>query len=327
MPNGRLERETEAFRKIEAQLENLPEIFEEYYYALRSEKKSYRTIEEYLKNVRLFMTYMNNTKQKDNFYVDLKPVDINKYLITLETKVVKGEVKPTSSSYRASNWYALNSFFEFLVDNKYIDYNPVSKKSRPKNTDNPSVTYLSEAEIKKMMENIKADAKESMMNRDLCIFVLGVTTGLRVAAIIQMNIEDIDFQNGVIHVIEKRNKSFDVRFGDTLRALLIDWINDRKKYFPEAKTNALFVSQYKDRISYDAVRKLMIKYSNGATTKCVRPHVMRHSCATNLYEKTGDIYLCASQLHHSNVTTTQRYAEISDKSMQKATSILDDIVK
>ena len=38
------------------------------------------------------------------------------------------------------------------------------------------------------------------------------------------------------------------------------------------------------------------KYSKGVTDKHVTPHVMRHSCATNLYEKTGDIYLCSKQL-------------------------------
>lgn len=54
---------------------------------------------------------------------------------------------------------------------------------------------------------------------------------------------------------------------------------------------------------------------------------MRHTCATNLYEKTGDIYLTSAQLHHSSVKTTQRYAEISDETKAKATSILDKLVK
>lgn len=327
MPNGRLEKETVIFHKIEKQLHELPNIFEEYYYSLRSEKKSYRTIQEYLKAVRLFMHYITNGTNNDSFYVGLKTRDINRYLITLETKIVHGEMKSTSSGYRANNWYALNSFFDFLKDNKYIDTNPVSKKTRPKNTDNPSVTYLTEKEINDMIESIKEKAPKSMVNRDLCIFILGVTTGLRVAAITQINIEDVDFDNRVIRVIEKRNKSFNIILGETICVLLKNWMEDRKKYFFDADTNALFVSQYKKRISYDAVRKLMIKYADGVTTKNVTPHVMRHTCATNLYEKTGDIYLCSAQLHHSNVTTTQRYAEISDKSMQKAANILDDIIK
>ena len=72
----------------------------------------------------------------------------------------------------------------------------------------------------------------------------------------------------------------------------------------------------------------MIKnYSNGITDKNVTPHVMRHSCATNLYEKTGDIYLCSRQLRHKNVTTTQRYAEISKEKEKIARDILDGLFK
>jgi site-specific recombinase XerD len=70
----------------------------------------------------------------------------------------------------------------------------------------------------------------------------------------------------------------------------------------------------------------MEKYTKGITDKKVTPHVMRHSCATNLYEKTGDIYLCARQLHHKNVSTTQRYAELSKDRQTKAANILDDMI-
>ena len=73
------------------------------------------------------------------------------------------------------------------------------------------------------------------------------------------------------------------------------------------------------------MKDLIDKYCD-VVDKHVTPHVMRHSCATNLYERTGDIYLCAGQLHHKNVTTTQRYAELSNEKQKKATSILDDMI-
>ena len=171
------------------------------------------------------------------------------------------------------------------------------------------------------------EAKETMVNRDLCIVMLGVTTGLRVAAITQINIEDIDFNNGTIHVIEKMNKSFDVIVGKNLMEVLKSWICDRQKYFGNVNTNALFISQFGRRISYDAVRKLLIKYADGITDKNITPHCLRHTCATNLYEKTGDIYLASAQLHHSNVNTTMRYAEISNNKMKSANDVLDGLVQ
>lgn len=326
MSNGRLEKETIEFAKIEEKLKTLPQIFTDYYYTMRAEKKSYSTLREYIMAINSFMNYICKDNSNDEFYKSVNAMDINKYMISLETKKVGNKTKSTSSAFRAAQWYALNSFFEFLVDTDKISGNPMPKKSRPKITDNASVTYLTEEEVSGIIENIKDTARDNMVNRDLCLFMLGVTTGLRVSAILQINMEDIDMEKGVIHVIEKRSKVFDVILGKKAKKILKAWIIDREKYFKDADTNALFISQTNQRMSYDAVRKLLLKYSEGVTSKNVTPHVMRHTCATNLYEKTGDIYLASAQLHHSNISTTQRYAEISNKKLKHAASVLDDMI-
>lgn len=326
MSNGRLEKETIAFAKIEEKLKFLPKVFSDYYYTMRAEKKSYSTISEYIISINLFMNYITGEKNSEDFYKNITTMDINKYMISLETKQIGDETKPTSSSFRARQWYAINSFFEFLTETKVIDSNPISKKSRPKNTDNPSVTFLTENEITGIIANIKNNSNSATVNRDLCIFIMGVTTGLRVSAILQINIEDVDIENGVIHVVEKRNKTFDVIIGSKLKKILKKWIHDRNEHFENVETNALFISRIGKRLSYESTREMIAKYAKGVTDKKVTPHVMRHTCATNLYEKTGDIYLASAQLHHSNISTTQRYAEMSNKKMKQAASILDDLV-
>ena len=98
------------------------------------------------------------------------------------------------------------------------------------------------------------------------------------------------------------------------------------KYFDAENIDALFVSQENRRLNARTVKDLMDKYTEGVVDKKVTLHVMRHSCATNLYEKTGDIYLCAKQLHHKNVSTTQRYAELSRDRQKTAANILDGII-
>lgn len=325
MSNGRLEKETIAFEKMEKKLKTLPHIFTEYYYTMRAEKKSYTTLDKYIIAINLFMRYITHDNPNEEFYKSVTAMDVNKYMISLETKKVGGKTRQTSSSFRATQWYAINSFFEFLSDTGKMNGNPVPKKSRPKITDNPSVMYLTKEEVGAIINNIKDNAPESIMNRNLCLFILGVTTGLRISAIIQINIEDIDFEKNVIHIVEKRNKTFDVIIGKKTKKIIKDWIADRNKYFKDVKTNALFVSQYNNRISYDSAKRILETYAD-VVNKKVRPHVMRHTCATNLYEQTGDIYLTATQLHHSNVTTTQRYAEISNKKLKQAASTLDDLV-
>jgi len=142
MSNGRLEKETIAFARMEEKLKTLPKIFTEYYYTMRAEKKSCTTLDKYIIAINLFMKYVTEDNPSEDFYKSVTSMDINKYMISLETKIVGGRKKQTSSSFRATQWYALNSFFEFLNENGKISGNPVPKKSRPKITDNPSVTYL-----------------------------------------------------------------------------------------------------------------------------------------------------------------------------------------
>ena len=76
MSNGRLERETIEFAKVENKLKSLPEIFTEYYYTLRAEKKSYRTIEEYINSVKNFMEYITKGEFNEIFYRNISTMDV-----------------------------------------------------------------------------------------------------------------------------------------------------------------------------------------------------------------------------------------------------------
>ena len=177
-----------------------------------------------------------------------------------------------------------------------------------------------------MLHNVEERANDWFKNRDLCLLKLGFSTGLRQSALLQIDISDIDFVHNQIKVTEKGDYDNYIMFGENLKKQLFAWLEDRKKYFGKYATDALFVSQVGKRMSPDMLAKLVTKYAKGATDKHVTPHVMRHSCATNLYEKTGDIYLCARQLNHKNVSTTQRYAEISKEKQKEAVNILDDLI-
>lgn len=323
--SGRLEKENNLKRKIENRLANTPSIVEEYYYSLVGSGKSYDTAYRYINYVISFINFTFKDNSNEEFYLKVKPLHINKYIASLRNKQVNGKAERTSDSIRAVQWSALNSFFQFLVPD-YISSNPVENTVRPKMKDNPKVTYLTPEEIAKVMANIENNAQKRFKNRDLCILKLGFSTGLRISAIVQIDINDVDLKQNCIRVTEKGDYDNYVMFGDNLKKQIMAWLKDREEYFPNCNSSALFVSQVNQRISDDAVAEMLTKYSNGATDKHVTPHVMRHSCATNLYEKTGDIYLCSRQLNHKNVSTTQRYAELSKEKQKMAANILDDMI-
>lgn len=323
--SGRYEKEMDLERKIKNRLANVPPIIGEYYYSLIGAGKSYDTAYRYINYIIAFLNFTFKGSCDDQFYLKVKPVHINKYISSLRTKEVNGKVERTSDSIRGVHWSALNSFFQFLVPD-YLQSNPVENTTRPKVKDNPKVTYLTPEEITGILDNVSANAQGRFKNRDLCLLKLGFSTGLRVSAIVQIDVDDVDLKHNQIRVTEKGDYDNYVLFGENLKAQIVLWLKDREKYFSNCESRALFVSQLGQRISDDMVGEILKKYSKGVTDKKVTPHVMRHSCATNLYEKTGDIYLCAKQLHHKNVSTTQRYAELSKEKQKKAANILDGMI-
>lgn len=323
--SGRYEKDMAYENKTKKRLNGQPAVLTEYYYSLIGAGKSYGTAYNYICNIIKFLNFTYEDGCPDDFYLNIKASHINKYISSLRVQISKGEVKPTSDSMRTVQWSTLNSFFQFLVP-EYINENPVAHTQRPKMKDNPNVTYLTKKEISKLLKYVEKNAADKFRNRDLCLFKLGFTTGLRVSAIVQIDIDDIDFKNNQIKVTEKGDRDEYVMFNDQVKAQLLLWLEDREKYFSDCNTKALFVSNHNKRLSTDRVGELITKYTEHITDKHVTPHVMRHSCATYLYEKTGDIYLCASQLHHKNVATTQRYAEISNSRKQEATNTLGNLI-
>ena len=323
--SGRHEKEAMLDTRVKRNLYGKPEILTEYYYSLIGSGKSYDTAYRYINAVLEFVEFVFGNEVEDNFYEKVKSVHINKYITSLRTRKINGKVKRTSDSIKTVKWSAINSFFQFLVP-EYIDDNPVINTQRPKMKDNPEVTYLTPEEISALLNNVNKLARKEIKNRDLCILKIGFSTGLRISAIVQIDIDDIDFQNNRIRVTEKGDYDKYVMFGENLKEQLKLWIADRNKYFSDCNINALFVSQKRSRISAMRVSEMLTQYAAGVTDKHVTPHVMRHSCATNLYEQTGDIYLCAKQLNHKNVSTTQRYAELSSAKQKAAANILDNLI-
>ena len=324
--NGKLEKMIKADKKMMAKLKNQPPILTDFYYDMKDEDKSYTTINNYVDHVIHFMKFVTGDRYKREFYKNVTSTDIKKYMNSIKRKEVDGEVVEVGDEIRAARWSSLNAFFNFLKSNSYVEESPMENTKRPKAKVEHVVTYLTEEEIDAMLNKVKEEATPMFVNRDLCIISIGLTTGLRVSAICNINVNDIDFNTNRIKVVEKGNKTRYIKFGDKTKNKIENCIKDREKYFSDAETDALFVSRNGNRIPTSMVGVLISKYTEGITSKHITPHKLRASCATNLYQKTGDLLLTSKVLGHENMQTTKRYAAVADKSMDKATQILDDLV-
>lgn len=322
---GRLEKEDFARVKMEKKLESLPNIFYLFYTWMDAREKSYTTMDNYINHVVEFMNFYTKGKKNERFYESVTDSDIEKYMASTRRKIINGESVEVGDDIRAAKWSSLNTFFKFLKQKNHIANNPMLLTERPRIRTKHAVTYMNAQEIESVFNKIATEARPMVKNRDACIVAMGIGTGLRVSAIVNIDIEDVNFKTRTIRVIEKGRKTREINFGENLKNLLLIWLKDRELYFNGQETGPLFISQLKQRMSIDSVERLVKKYTSHLP-KHITPHKLRSSAAMNLHGAGVDILTIASLLGHENVATTQRYVRAYDEDKANASNILDDMI-
>ena len=139
---------------------------------------------------------------------------------------------------------------------------------------------------------------------------------------------DVNFRENSIRIIRKGGNESVLYFGAEVEKALLDYIEGPrtvivKQAVPD-EADALFFSLQKKRISVHAVENLVEKYAKAfVPQKKITPHKLRSTFGTNLYQETGDIYLVADVLGHSDVGTTKKhYAAIEDQNRRRAASVI-----
>lgn len=322
---GRLEKETKFYEAMKIKLQGLPKIFSEYCTSMRANRKSYTTVGVYVNNVLHFAKFVTEGTLTDDFYKHINPSDVENYMISLETRKTKDGIKRTGDDILQSRWSSLNTFFEWAMKRGYIENNPMGAVSRPKNNTEHQVKYLNKTEINKLLKAVGNNPNKVLATRNKTAISLALATGLRVSALLNINIEDIDFENNVIKVIEKRQKVREIYIGDNIKAMLQEWIKVREDAFEDADTAALFISQKRDRWSVDSFSEMLEKACEAGGIKRITPHKLRASSACALAKAGVPVKAIAKQLGHSNTQVTMRYIDVFSADSERAKGILDNL--
>ena len=159
--------------------------------------------------------------------------------------------------------------------------------------------------------------------RDLAILTMLLGTGMRISELVGLNLTDIDFDDGAIHITRKGHKRDTVYMGEEITATLSDYIDNARSYYKaDEDDNALFLSLRHKRITVRSVEILVKKYVAAAlpyrSGEKITPHKMRSTFGTTLYKETGDIKLVADALGHKNISTTQKHYAASDTEIKRS---------
>lgn len=273
-------------------------LFETFISYLEFEKEfSKNTIESYKNDLEDFKEYLDlinktpeNTDKKDAF----------NYLIFLSKK----KLKPSSLRRKIS---AIRSFYKFLIKEELIEKDPTVDLTFPKNEKRlPQVLTIEE--IEKLINVI--DNKTVKGKRDKAIIELLYSSGLRVSEIINLKINDLDFENNYLKCFGKGSKERIVPFGELAKTYIIDYLKERERL--KIDSELLFVNKKGEKLLRQHINNLLRIYSKKAKLKKkVHPHMLRHSFATHLLERGADLRSVQELLGHVDISTTQIYTHLT----------------
>ena len=223
----------------------------------------------------------------------------------------------------------VKSFYNYFYRTERIQNNPASLLQLPKIHEKEIIRldvdevarFLDEVEDGECLTEKQKAYHAKTKLRDLAMMKLLLGTGLRVSECVGLNINDVDFRNGGLRIHRKGGKEVIVYFGAEVEYALQDYLSEREHIVPEeGSEEALFLSMQRKRINVRSVEKMVKKYAQLVTPlKKITPHKLRSTYGTNLYRETGDIYLVADVLGHSDVNTTKKhYAALEDERRRSA---------
>ena len=203
---------------------------------------------------------------------------------------------------------AIRSWFEFLINENKISTNPAVGIVTPKTSKKLPKTLT----VDQISSLLHQENDNPLMIRDLAMFELIYSSGLRVTELASLDLDSVDISAGEVRVVGKGNKPRQVPVGSKALDMLTKWLAIRK---PVAN-NALFISARGTRISIRNIQKRLDQLAL-KTGINISPHMLRHSFATHVLESSQDLRAVQKMLGHSDIKTTQIYTHLDFQHLAK----------
>ena len=267
-----------------------------------------KTLENYTLALRLLREWHGDRFTK---WRDLTADHFRAYLFELQkAELARSTVRLRFAAYR--------SFYKFLVHRRGYAKSPVAEVELPK-ADKPLPVVLTLTQIEELLalpmkSTLEGQAPSWMRERDAAILELFYSTGLRLAELASLDLDDIDSVNESVRVMGKGSKERLVPIGSyAMKAMQI--------YRSAARVfeGPLFISKLRKRLSTRSINSVLKKYLGQSSIAFnVTPHKLRHSFATHLLDHGADLRSVQALLGHASLSTTQIYTHVTKERLREA---------
>ncbi len=289
----------------------------------------------YAYDLRLFFSFVDDElglSSKDMQPQDLENItmtDFERYIEYLRLYYKDDDVRENNEKGLARKVASLRTFYKYYYNKEAINTNITAKLETPKIHEKP-ILRLTHDEALRLLHVVETGegltekqlAYHSRTRlRDIAIFTLFLTTGIRISELCALDVSDVDIDGRSFKVLRKGGNESILYFGDETAKALDAYLEQRKSQADYSLASPLFLSLQQKRISVRAMQMLSQKYARIAVPlKNISPHKLRSTYGTLLYQNTGDIYLVADVLGHKDVNTTRKHYAAIDESQRKLAS-------
>jgi integrase/recombinase XerD len=269
-------------------------------------ERSQRTISGYIGELYFFQNWMEERFNGPITIDDITGNDINEFLLHLKEE--RG-YKPASRRRLAAT---LKGFFKWAYKHGYIDVDLAEGIPSIKVPDNER-HFLSPEEVKTWVDAVDHDVSK------VAIWIM-YYAGLRINEATNLRMDDVQLDEDGGWLIVRRGKGGKYRrvpIAPALAEILRDYMTWRvdSEYLLATKKTGHISSVTIQAELREARRKL-------GWSEDITPHILRHSFASQVYQKTQDILVVSKLLGHTNLTTTQVYAHLHDDRMVEAVNAI-----
>jgi len=271
---------------------------------------STNTLEAYEMDLIFFADFLESISIKT--LNDVSRDDVLQYLLAERER----GMKDTTISRRL---VSIRLFFSYLAKNKIIPTNITDIMDFPKIT-HVLPDFLTLEEVDDLIN--AASGEDIYSRRDKAIFEIIYSTGLRVSELTNLKTENILSEELCIRCIGKGGKERIIPYGEKARAVLQVYMEKaRPKLQSESSKSFIFLTRTGGHMSRQRIWQLIKKYAiHAGIYKNISPHTLRHSFASHLLSKGGDLRVIQEMLGHADIATTQIYTHVDTNKFKSAHS-------
>lgn len=268
-------------------------------YLVADKKVSANTLQSYIRDIKQYMEYLQSSGISG--CADVTPTAYLGYITYLQ-KMGKA---PTSVSRVIAS---TRSFYRFLCSKKMCDINPVEKVHALK-SERKLPQILTGEEIQLLLA--QPSGKDFKGKRDKAMLELLYATGIKVTELIELNVDDINLQIGILHMHSAKGERIIPIYPDAVKSLKNYLINVRNIVVENENEQRLFTNMSGQPMTRQGFWKIIKQYASSAKIKKdITPHTIRHSFAAHLLENGAQLSDIKEMLGHADISSTQIYAQL-----------------